>query len=690
MRNNKKIKMKPCTLPKRYIAIIAEKPKAGDKISLALGKRIKCYYNKIPFWIVYHDSKALVVVPSAGHLYGPSSNIKGYPVFKFEWKPLWITNAKERHLRKFYDVLRILLPKAEYYINACDYDIEGSVIGYMIILHLGDVKRAYRMKFSSLAASELRDAFRKLQPLDWDMIEAGIARHELDWLWGINISRALMDAFKTFSNEKRILSAGRVQSPTLVEAVRRWKEKNLFVPLPSFRITLVLKKNKREFKAKPYKWSPKTQKEARKIADELKRQGYVIVESVASEVRKISPPPAFNLGDLQAEASRLFGFAPMKTQEIAENLYLDALISYPRTNSQKLPPAINYRNIISRLGMNPVYSNLVKDLLKETGKRFIPVQGRKDDPAHPAIYPTGELPRRRLSPDEAKIYDLIVRRFLAAFSKEAKIAYSKVFFIDLGKRRYVSTGISIFDEGWLKYYIYAKPKEESLPKMQKGEKVLISNVSLTTEWSRSSVELSKTSLLRWMERVGIGTEGTRARIIEQLFKRGYLKSYGNRFVVTELGMAVSSVIEVLFPSLATPELTRIFEEKLENIRSGKEKRIEVVSDAKRTISKLIEEFRKRKMEVGKALAESAGLAEPEVSCIICGKRAVTLKPVPLCKEHLEAYHRLKDKLPEIAVKLSIEPTRILEIISKRREAGSWIREIALLALRNREILRSFL
>ena len=682
-----KSKAKGCSLPEKYIAIIAEKPKAGDKISYALGRRTKCYFHGIPLWIVQHNSQPLVIVSSAGHLYGPYTNARGYPVFNYEWKPIWIVNKKERHLRRFYEVLKAVLPRAKLYINACDYDIEGSVIGYMIILNLGDIKKSFRMKFSSLAPSEIRRAFSKLQPLDWKMIEAGIARHELDWIWGINVSRALTNTYRAFVKERRILSAGRVQSPTLAEAVRRWREKNLFVPLPSFSLNVILRKGRELIKAKTLGWSPETKEEAHKIGNELRNTGYLTVKDIFKKVREINPPPPFNLGDLQREASRLFGFSPMKTQKIAENLYLEALISYPRTNSQKLPKGIDYRDIIMKIGKTQRYSDLSKLLIRETKGVLRPVQGKKEDPAHPAIYPTGERPKRSLRPDEEKIYDLIIRRFFAVFASKAEIAISKVVFVDQKEREYISEGITVTKEGWMKYYIYARPKEQKIFVLKKREKVEIEKVSVEKNWSRFSIELTKTGLLKWMEKVEIGTEATRARIIEHLFKREYLKGQGNKFYATDLGVTVSEILKNLFPALVTPRLTRIFEEKLVKIRKGVERRQDVVDEAKDTIISLIEEFENRKRDIGIVLAESIGTLKPKTTCIICNKRAEKLEPVPFCRDHLEALLRLKEKIGEISRRLSTSKTESLKAIASRKETGTWVRDVAKLALREPKILK---
>ena len=680
-----------CWLPSRYTVLIAEKPRAAEKIAAALGRYYKCTYAGIPYWIVYADGESLVVAPSAGHLYGPYTNTRGYPVFTYEWRPLWMIDQKERHLKKFHDLLAYILSKAKLYVNACDYDVEGSVIGYMIILNLGDPRRAYRMKFSSLAPAEIRQAYRKLQPLDWDMIEAGLARHELDWLWGINSSRALMRALQRISGKRFILSAGRVQSPTLVEAVRRWRIRNLHVPIPTYRLQITLDYNGVVFNAHPRGWSPSSREELIGIINELRREGSLLSKGFSRGTRSIKPPPAFNLGDLQAEAARLYGFSPMKTQEIAENLYLEALISYPRTNSQRLPPTIDYVGIIESLRGIPEYSSLASRLLRETGGILKPVQGRKYDPAHPAIHPTGEKPKRRLSPDEAKIYDLIVRRFLAAFASEALVSTIRLELRDSRGRPYGAEGVIIEKEGWMHYYIYLKPRQRLVPPIPKGREVKIVKVSYETKWTRPSIDLTKTSLLKWMESVNIGTEGTRARIIEQLFRRRYLESKGRNVIVTDLGFTVASIIEELFPEMAKPDLTRLFEEMLEDIRRGKRTRSEVLSEAKATIADLIKEFESKSREVGLKLATSIGLIEPKRRCLLCKRESVTGEPAPLCQLHWEALRELRNKLMEVSTRLSTSPREALEAIARRRtETGAWILDVARLALKDHRLLNYLL
>ncbi len=681
---------RPCVLPAGYILVIAEKPKAGEKIAeaLALGRPLKCRWRGIPYWILRHDGRTIVVAPSAGHLYGPHSDSRGYPVFDYEWRPLWEFEKGSRHLRKFHGLLAMLSRRASLYVNACDYDIEGSVIGYMIIYMLGDVRRARRMKYSSLSPVEIRSAFKNLAPLDREMVEAGIARHELDWLWGINLSRALMDAVRRVTGRRVILSAGRVQTPTLVEAVRRWKERNLYVPTPRFKLSVTLRYGGVEFTAHPKGWEPATREEASRIASEIKSMGWLRVADIERSEKRLNPPPAFNLGDLQAEAARLYGYSPMKTQSIAENLYLEALISYPRTNSQKLPPTIDYHSIISRLSRIKAHGlgALASRLLRETRGVLRPAQGRKDDPAHPAIYPTGELPRRELSLDEWRIYELIARRFLAAFSSPARVSSTVVVLVDSKGRRFEARGLEVLNEGWLAYYHYMRPRESTLPRLRVGERVQVVKASYSTEWSRPAIQLSKTSLVKWMERVGIGTEATRARIVEILFKRGYLESRGGSTAATDLGVAVAEIVEALIPSMASPELTRRFEEMLEAIRSGARTRREVVEESKKAIMGVIEEFQRNIEELGVKLAYSLGAMRPPARCPICGRESAPGAPRGLCRVHLEALERLSSKAPLIASKLGVSLREAVRAVARRRgDAGRWVIEVAEAALSDEAI-----
>ena len=227
--------------------------------------------------------------------------------------------------------------------------------------------------------------------------------------------------------------------------------------------------------------------------------------------------------------------------------------------------------------------------------------------------------------------------------------------------------------------------------MLRGSLVRVAKATARVNWSGPPTELTKASLLKWMESVNIGTEGTRARIIEILFKRGYLDQSDGRVVVTDLGMTVFSVLSELFPSLTTPQLTREFEQKLDMIRYGRMTREQVISEAIDTINKLLSEYRKRLQSVGERIAYAVGAAKPPISCVICGREPKVLAPLNLCAYHYEALKRLANELPKLARALSEEPVKVLKMLaSGRGGAGAWVREVARLALSEPRVARLIL
>lgn len=660
------------------VVVITEKPKAASKIALALSpnhSRGKLY--NVPYYVIRSNRSTIYVVPSAGHLYDLYTSDRKYPVFEYYWKPLYQVDRSAKHAYNYLRALEAICKKADFYVNACDYDIEGSVIGYLIIKFNGDLRRSFRAKFSSLAPSELRESFERLSELDWEMIEAGLCRHELDWLWGINVSRALMDVVQRASGRRVRLSAGRVQTPTLKRVVDSDISRNLHVPVPTYTLqAAVVKEGLRvqlEYVGPPIE----SRREAQELLEALRASGKLVVSSYDERAKRYSPPPAFSLGDLQSEAARIYGFSPYRTQKIAEKLYLDALISYPRTNSQKLPPTINYKSIIEKLGRVGEYSSLVGELLEETRGQLRPVQGRKEDPAHPAIHPTGVLPRE-LSGDERKIFDLIVRRFLAAFSSSAVVNYREAVLKhpSLDKLVFRAVGQQVLARGWLKYYAFRAFEERRIPKLSVGEEVLIDSAEVLRQFTKPPSRLSRIKLLKWMESVEIGTESTRARIIELLFRRNYLRSVSGAAEATELGFGVIEVLDEHFSELTSVELTRFFEKEMESIRAGEKRREEVVAEARKTISELLEKFRAKAGEVGRLLSVRLGRLRPSQTCLICDREAWRER---LCKYHYLAREELRKQYKLWEAREGISWREYLETIKKLESTGKWIREVIVVA-----------
>lgn len=660
-------------LGRGYKLIIAEKPKAAKRIAEALsyGRARKYSYKNVPFWIFVLGFDKYVVASAVGHLFTLKTDEEGFPIFNYYWAPIWEVEDKVNYAKKYYELLMLLAKYAAEYINACDYDIEGSVIGYMIIKFLGDIRRAKRMKYSSLTDIELRRAFKTLGPLDKPMIEAGLCRHELDWIWGVNVSRALMRALYRVTNRKVSLSAGRVQSPTLIEVVKRERERKLHIPLPKPTLSVSVLVGNERIPLEIIEPKIETLDQAKRIALELRKHKYLIVINRVYEEEKLEPPPPFNLGDLQAEASRIYGYSPLITQRIAEQLYLDALISYPRTNSQKLPSTLNYKDILEKLYWIDNYARLVKKLLMETKGILRPRQGIKDDPAHPAIYPTGVKPGK-LGTRQWKIYDLIVRRFLATFAKPAVISKVRAVLKGPLNTKFSLNVRSLRYNGWLLYYPYIKIEVKSLPRIDLGDRLEISRVTVKVTYTTPPQTYTKTEIVKWMERVNIGTEGTRARITETLFERKYLEVKRGKVIVTPLGLAVAEVLEEYFRELTSVELTRKFEQYMNEIRMGIRTKTQVVDEAKKTLLALFEKYQKQMDIIGLKLAQSLGLRTPLKKCLLCNRE---IYDNGLCIYHAKALSKLRETYDIWRNVLGLTWQEYLVKLSKLKSTGEWVKDV---------------
>ncbi|MGC9147846.1 MAG: DNA topoisomerase I [Sulfolobales archaeon] len=613
---------------KHCVAIIAEKPKSAYKIYQALGPGTKLSIENIPVYMIDRIDKVLVIIPAAGHLFTLSTDTRGYPVYDYKWVPRHLVEKKYGHLVRFYRVFSRIMGRMREYINACDYDIEGSVIGYMIIRHWGDVKRAKRMKFSTLTKEDILKSFNSLNPLDIEMIEAGLARHELDWIWGINISRAITDLYNRRINQRKILSAGRVQTPTLFEALKRYVSREVFVPEPLYRIRIksVYRGSVIDFEDEGEPLRTKT--EAIKLKEEILSRGFIeVTEAYSREIRYSSPHP-FNLGDLQEEAYAIYGIAPYETLKILEDLYLEGLISYPRTNSQKLPETLDNRGIIQNLSRIPEYRVFTQKLLQK--KILKPNNGEKEDLAHPAIYPTGEVPSHRLGAKHKILYDLVVRRYLATFYNDLVVKDIQIKGC-VKERCFRASGRKILEKGWYEVYHFYNIRENIIPEISKGVSIPIREIKIVKTYTKPPNLYNKATLLRWMESENIGTEATRAEIIETLFKRGYLN--GRRIKVTNLGFEVVSILEKYFPELLSPDLTRKFEIHLTDIMMGKRRREEVVKEAIKTVNFLIEKFKKE-------LIHNVNRGLSTEKCVICSLERSPESKYGFCRLHEEALQNL--------------------------------------------------
>jgi len=587
---------------------IAEKPQAAKRLAYALDssnspKLIR--YKGVPIYqcSISNFSLPLIVVPALGHLFSLTQIGKSwsYPTLDFEWLPLYKINKKSK-TKSFIDVFSKLSRYVRDVIVMTDFDREGEVIGYLILHQLLKRNNASRMKFSTLTKRDILQAFKQRDDhLDYGFLNSGLLRHYIDWLFGINYSRALSLAIQRVSKQFSPISIGRVQGPTLKFVVDREREINYFIPVPYWKIKAIVKIGNKSYSAQYEKEVIKTLSEAEKIVKDCSSlKGSVT--SVDKKLTKFYPFPPFNLSDLQREAFRFFGFSPAKTLEIAEKLYLQALISYPRTDSQKLPLSLGHKTILSKLSQNSNYSAIIEKIFERNV--FKPIQGKKTDPAHPAIHPTGNLPDNSMSPDENKLYDLITKRYLSVFGAPAK-KVEKSYTLSINKHNFYLVGYNVIEKGWIDFYEpYYTVRTIDVPELMLNDTVFFATVSYKDYFTSPPLRYNEATLLEKMEKEKIGTKATRAAIIKTLFDRRYI--IGKSIIATPLGETVVEVLEQHYPTLIKPEMTRQLEELMDFVQQENKEIEEIVFSIKVKLFSLLKQFHRKESTIGIELYKNIG------------------------------------------------------------------------------------
>lgn len=586
-----------------HTLIITEKPQAALRIASALAEsEIKRISKGKTYWFEFiKNNKKHVVVPAVGHLF-VLDTLKGsgwdYPVFDVKWVPTFDRKGYE-YTKGYYNNIKTLIKDSDDFIIATDYDTEGEVIGYNILRFICNREDAKRMKFSTLTQSDLTESYDNVIPhIDFGQTEAGLTRHYLDFFWGINTTRALTIAMKAYVKKAFIVvSSGRVQSPTLKILADREAEIKKFVPVPYWQLELHCLHDGKVLVAYYEKDKIWNKEEAQKIFDESKGKDAVI-KDLTKKTYKQLPPTPFDTTTLQTEAYNCFGFSPVQTMSIAESLYTQALISYPRTASQKLPEKIGYKKIISNLARMEMFSQIAQELLSNDLK---PVEGKKTDPAHIAIYPTGEIPKG-LTSQEHKLYNLIVKRFFSVFGNPAIRETMKVI-LAINNNNFILSGVKTIDLGWIKYYgEFMKLKEQLLPELKIGETLKVKELLLLEKETQPSSRYTQGSIIKEMEDKELGTKATRAQILQTLYDRGYIK--GRSIEVTGFGEKVIEVLNEFSPKIVSEELTRKFEEEMEMVNDNKKKREEVVNEAKTILIEILSDFKNNQDKIGEALSKA--------------------------------------------------------------------------------------
>jgi DNA topoisomerase I len=599
-----------------YELIITEKPSSAEKIATALAdsKPKKISAGQVSYYELTHNGKSIKVASAVGHLFTVVEKDKKegwtYPIFDLKWELSSKANKAADYTEKYVKVLKDLSKGADEFTVATDYDIEGEVIGLNIVLYICKKKDANRMKFSTLTKGDLVKSYEnKAKTLNWGQAKAGATRHELDWLYGINLSRALTLAIKQTGTFK-ILSSGRVQGPALKILVDKEKEIEKFIPVDYWQLQLDGLAKKEKILADYEEEKIFDKKKADDIFEKTKHAKKATVSNVESKQFKQAPPTPFDLTTLQMEAHRTHRISPKDALATAQELYVAGYISYPRTSSQKLPKELGLKGLVSALAKQKEYAALVTKLLSKSELK--PNEGDKTDDAHPSIYPTGEVPAK-LSEYQAKIYDLIVRRFLATFATEATRETMTVD-LDVNSYKFITKGTRTVEKGWHEFYgPYAVFEEVTLPALQKNDIIDVLEITCETKQTKPPKRYTAASIIKELEKRGLGTKATRATIVENLFDRGYVSE--KSIQATKLGIRTCDTLTEYAPRILDEDLTRQFEDKMEAIRTKELTPTQVLDEAKETLTDILTDFKKKEKEIGKSLL-SAEKESRDIATII--------------------------------------------------------------------------
>ncbi len=592
-----------------YTLIISEKPDAARRISesIADAKPTIIRKNGVDYYEFTVNGNPHICVPAVGHLFvldAKKGAGKGwtYPVFDYNWIPTYERKGTE-WTEKYFRNIEYLAKGAGDFIDAADVDNEGEVLLYNILRFLCGVEDAKRMKFSTLTKDELIESYKKMEDhIMFPMLQAGLTRHELDWLYGINVTRALTIALKVASKGFTVLSTGRVQGPTLQMLMERETEIKNFKSMPFWQLELHVNIDGQDIVAVFEQEKIWKKEDAEKIFQNSKDKDAVIKDIKKKQYQQYPPVP-FNTTDMQSEAYSHFKFSPTQTLSIAESLYQAGYISYPRSSSQKLPPGIGYQKIIKALGKLIDYKKFAEKLLKG---RLRPVEGARDDQAHPAVYATHEVPDpRKLNVQQKKIYDIIARRTLAAFAEPAARETNTVA-LDVNGSKFLLVGKKTIEPGWTEIYSpYTSRDEMLLPEMKIRDVLKVNSLEMLSKETQPPGRFSQGSIVKELEKRDLGTKATRAEILQTLYDRGYI--IGKTIQVTKLGEAVAQALKEYCPKIVSEELTRHFDDEMEQVYNKQKERSKVVEEAKDVLAGILEEFKKNEVRIGEKLLE--GLKE---------------------------------------------------------------------------------
>ena len=547
-------------------------------------------------------------------------DIKGWKVPSLPylvWAPVEKLPAEKGIIRS----LKNLAKKADSVVIGTDFDREGELIGSDALAQVLEVNPdvpVSRARYSAYTRGEIEHAFANLVELDQNLADAGESRQYIDLIWGAALTRYLtMARFGGFGN---VRSAGRVQTPTLALVVERERERMAFVPEDYWviggRACEQGADDDASFKISHAKGRFSVEEEANAAYSHVENATSGTVTAVTKRSRTQRPPAPFNTTSLQAAAAAE-GLSPARTMRLAESLYMDGLISYPRVDNTVYPPSLDLRATAKMLAGVPQYAPYVAKLTAEP--ELHATRGKQFDTDHPPIYPTGVGDPSKLQPAEWKLYNLIARRFLATLSDPATIEGTKLA-IDVAGEPFVASGDVLKVPGFRAIYPFGLKRDEQLPALAEGDVVDVHDLSLDAKQTEPPARYSQGKLIQEMEKRGLGTKSTRASIIERLYTVKYLKN--DPVEPSQLGMAIIDALHTYAPRITTPDMTSELEQDMTKVAEGTDTQDQVVHHSRALLAGMLDALIEHKDDLGEAIADAVTADARVGTCPKCGRDLV--------------------------------------------------------------------
>ena len=529
----------------------------------------------------------------------------------------YLAYAPIEKLPKEKDIIRSLknlAKKADEIIIATDFDREGELIGSDAlgqIKQVNDTAPVFRARYSAITKEEITHAFTNLVKLDEDLAAAGESRQEIDLIWGAVLTRYL--TIVKFAGYGNVRSSGRVQTPTLALIVARERERMAFIPEDYWVIKGDFQHAADEFSAPHATARFKSEEAANAVMAHVEGQDSGVVSAIEKKKRTQAAPVPFNTTSLMAAAASE-GLSPARTMRLAESLYMDGYISYPRVDNTVYPSSLDLAEVVKTISGNPAYAPYCQQLL--SAGELHATRGKKETTDHPPIYPTAKATPDDLAPADYKLYNLIARRFLATLSDAAVVEGTKVT-LEVGGEHFAAKGDVLVTPGYRAIYPYGMKKDEQLPAMSEGQQVAFNGAECTKKQTEPPARYSQGKLIQEMEKLGLGTKSTRHSIIERLYTVKYIQN--DPIEPSQLGMAVCDALDKFAPHITHPQMTAELEEEMDNIAEGRNTKDAVVTNSRNLLSEQLANLLPHSEEVKDAMADAVAADAYVGKCPKCGK-----------------------------------------------------------------------